>query len=254
MLIISGSLARDPELKKVVVDGKKRFVLDNCVFVKGKGKDQVPVNITAWDKNATYIAENFEKREMINLIGIEKLDNIMIDKKTYGICTFTVIKIIDKKIYRAITGILSALISRIINCSDVGAENILSLELMLKRDKGETDQDTEEEKVSASDEENIINNESLDDKSEDDLFEDLLKDTSIDTPPDESSEIAIEEAVPAVLDDQDGDGVDHEAYKVQDQEDLSIEDDPVDEWIPAREPSNYYVLDFSYIKKENYHN
>ncbi len=249
MLIISGSLARDPELKKVVVDGKKIFVMDNCVFVIGKGgKDQIPVNITAWDKNATYIAENFEKGGKINLIGIEKLDNIKIDKKTYGICTFTVIKIIDRKIYRAITGILSTLITRIINCSDVVAENLLSLELMVNREKEEIDQVTEEEKSSASDDENILNNESLDEKPEDELIEELLKDTSNqdDTLDDANGEISPNENI----DYQKYDGTDRAEYMEAD----APEEDPEDVWEPSREPSGYYVLDFSYIKKENYNN
>jgi len=75
VLIISGRLAREPEQKKVITDGKKRFVMDNCIFVNAsnQNKDSVPVNITAWDKNAIYIAENFEKGEKINIVGIERL-------------------------------------------------------------------------------------------------------------------------------------------------------------------------------------
>jgi len=158
MLIISGRLAREPELKKVIIDGKKKFVLDNCVFVNtsNNGKKSVPVNIIAWDKNATYIAENFGEGEKINLVGIEKLDSIKMGNKTYGVCTFTAIKIIDWKIYKAISGILMALITRILNCSDAIAENILSLELLQSSDSQEIDPDTEKEK---QDEKDLVNKE-----------------------------------------------------------------------------------------------
>jgi len=134
VLIISGRLAREPELKKVIVEGKKRFVMDNCIFVNSSNqtKDSIPVNITAWDKNATYIAENFEKGEKVNIIGIERLHKVKIGDKAFGICSFTVIKIIDWKIYRAITGMLQAFISRMINCTDIIPENLLSAELMVE--------------------------------------------------------------------------------------------------------------------------
>lgn len=82
--------------------------MDNCIFVNSlyQNKDSVPVNITAWDKNATFIAENFEKGEKINIVGLERLHRMKIGEKTFGICSFTVIKIIDWKIYIAITAML----------------------------------------------------------------------------------------------------------------------------------------------------
>ena len=223
----------EPELKKVVIDGKKRFVLDNCVFVNSsaRAKNSVPVNISAWDKNATYIAETFGKGEKIHLVGIEKLDNIRIKNKTYGICTFTVIKIIDSKIYKAINGILTALITRIINCSDMVAENILNPEMLQRDQSQEPDQDTEKENLETEIE--------LNDKEKDseDNDEAPLIDESIET----DSELDI------VTDADLEEGVEAEA----DQE--TQEEDEDDDWSP-REPSAYYVLDFSYVKKENYHN
>ena len=230
MLIISGRLAMEPVVKKVTIDGKKRIVLDNCVFVNtaGRVKNSVPVNISAWDKNAAYIAENFGKGEKIHLVGIEKLDSIRIKNKTYGICTFTVIKIIDSKIYKAINGILTALITRIINCSDV-AENILNPELLQRDGSRETNQDTEKENLEAEDEsddkENNLNdldeNPVLDENTEEDPETDIVTDGDL------------EEEIEA--------DSDHEPPE---------EDE--DDWSP-REPSAYYVLDFSYAKKENYH-
>lgn len=232
MLIISGRLAMEPVAKKVTIEGKKRVVLDNCVFVNtaGRVKNNVPVNISAWDKNATYIAQNFGKSEKIHLVGIEKLDNIRIKNKTYGICTFTVIKIIDSKIYKAINGILTALITRIINCSDIVAENILNPELLQRDESQEPDQDTEKENLDAEDE--------ADDKENNlnDLDEDLILDENT-------------EEVPETDIVTDG-GFEEEIEDDSDQ--LSPEEDEEDDWSP-REPSAYYVLDFSYVKKENYH-
>lgn len=233
MLIISGRLAMEPVAKKVTIEGKKRVVLDNCVFVNtaGRVKNSVPVNISAWDKNATYIAKYFGKNEKIHLVGIEKLDNIRIKNKTYGICTFTVIKIIDSKIYKAINGILTALITRIINCSDIVAENILNPELLQRDESREPDQDTEKENLEAEDDS---------DDNENDLNdhdEDLVLDENTEEEPETDivTDGDLEEEIEA------------------DSDQLSPEEDEEDDdWSP-REPSAYYVLDFSYAKKENYH-
>lgn len=232
MLIISGRLAMEPELKKVTMDGKKRFVLDTCIFVNTAGgtKNSVPVNISAWDKNATYIAENFCKGEKIHVVGIEKLDSIRIKNKTYGICTFTVIKIIDLKIYKAINGILTALITRIINCSDIVAENILNPELLQRGEIQESDQDTEKEDLQSEDElsnkENKLNN----------LDEDPVLDENIEADPE--TEIVTDE------------NLEEDVEADSDQE--PSDEDEEDDW-SMREPCAYYVLDFSYVKKENYH-
>lgn len=233
MLIISGKMAMKPELKKILIDGKKRYVLDNCVFVNtsGRGKNNVPVNISAWDKNATYIAENFGKGDKICLVGIEKLDSIKIKNKTYGICTFTVIKIIDSKIYKAINGILTALITRIINCTDIVAENILNPELLQRSVDKESDQDTEKENIESADD--------LDDKEDDLNIPD----------PDEDK----------VLDEENSDPDADNLSDTDPEEDIQVDTDQEaaeeneDDWSPAREPSAYYILDFSYVKKENYH-
>ena len=232
MLIISGRLAMEPVAKKVTIEGKKRVVLDNCVFVNAAGRDKssVPVNISAWDKNATYIAENFGKNEKIHLVGIEKLDNIRIKNKTYGICTFTVVKIIDSKIYKAINGILTALITRIINCSDIVAENILNPELLQRDESREPDQDTEKENLEAEDESDYKEN-NLNDHDEDPALD---KNTEEDPETDIVTDGDLEEEIDA------------------DSDQLSQEEDEEDDWSP-REPSAYYVLDFSYVKKENYH-
>lgn len=234
MLIISGRLAMEPELKKVTIAGIKRVVLNNCVFVNtaGREKNNVPVNITAWDKNAAYISENFCKGEKIHLVGIEKLDNIRIKNKIYGICTFNIVKIIDLKIYKAITGILSALITRIVNSSDIVAENILFPELLLRNESQEPDQDTEKENLESADDltdkEDDLNRLGSDEAPilEENAEKDLGIDIFTDKMPDEDLEADIDQEPP--------------------------EEDYEDDW-SSREPSAYYALDFSYIKKENYH-
>lgn len=232
MLIISGRLAMEPVVKKVAIDGKKRVVLDNCVFVNtaGRAKNSVPVNISAWDKNAAYIAENFGKGEKIHLVGIEKLDSIRIKNKTYGICTFTVIKIIDSKVYKAINGILTALITRIINYSDIVAENILNPELLQRDESQGPDQDTEKENLEAEDD-SEDNENNLNDHDEDPVLDENIEE---DPETDIATDGDLKEEIEA------------------DSDQLSPEEDEEDDWSP-REPSAYYVLDFSYVKKENYH-
>lgn len=252
MIIISGALAREPELKKVKADGRKRYVLHNCVFVNIGDKKSVPVNITAWDKNATYIADNFSKGEQINLVAGEKLDSIHIDSKRYGVCTFTVMRIVDRKVYKAITGILSALITRIINCSDEEAEAVLNLELLeddeiseeeIPVEGGDTEKekadDIEELEMDSASPEALPEDAAAEDIPEDAATEDIPEDVPGDGPKGEMEQNAEEE-------------------KAEDRRQASevseyAEDDTEDEWIPQREPSNYYVLDFSYVKKENYH-
>lgn len=258
MIIISGALAREPELKKVKADGEKRYVLHNCVFVNIGDKKSVPVNITAWDKNATYIADNFSKGEQINLVAGEKLDSIHIDSKRYGVCTFTVMRIVDRKVYKAITGILSALITRIINCSDEEAEAVLNLELLEEDEIPDNEiseeeipvegRDTEKEKAKVIEEEPEMDSASPEALPEDAAAEDIPEDAAAEDIPEDVA----------------GDGPEGEieqSAKKEKAEDIRqapemaeyAEDDSEDEWIPQREPSNYYVLDFSYVKKENYH-
>ncbi len=257
MIIISGALAREPELKKVKADGRKRYVLHNCVFVNIGDKKSVPVNITAWDKNATYIADNFSKGEQINLVAGEKLDSIHIDSKRYGVCTFTVMRIVDRKVYKAITGILSALITRIINCSDEEAEAVLNLELLeddeipdneiseeeIPVEGGDAEKekadDIEELEMDSASQEALPEDAAAEDIPEDAATEDIPEDVPGDGPEGEMEQSSKEEKV----EDR------RQALEVSEYE----EDDPEDEWIPQREPSNYYVLDFSYVKKENYH-
>jgi hypothetical protein len=219
-----------------MIDGKKRYVLDNCVFVKTSGREKncVPVNISALDKNATYIAENFEKGEKIHLVGVEKLDSIRIKNKTYGICTFTVIKVIDSKIYKAIDGILTALITRIINCSDIVAENILNPELLQRSVDQESDQDTEKENLESADE--------LDDKEDDLNIPDPNEDQVLD-----EEDTETDQEVDNLRD------IDPEEDMKFDNGQEDPEENEEDDWSPAREPSAYYILDFSYIKKEDYH-
>lgn len=115
------------------------------------------------------------------------------------------------RIYKAINGILTALITRIINCSDVIAENILSPELLQGEKEHEEDGDIEKEKQ-----------------------EEVPEDFS-------ESDTDIEQEIP--VEPEDFDSI-HEEHEDPDEEDLLD---------PPREPSNYYVLDFSYVKKENYH-
>ncbi len=244
MIIISGTLAREPELKKVKADGRKRYVLHNCVFVNIGDKKSVPVNITAWDKNATYIADNFSKGEQINLVAGEKLDSIHIDSKRYGVCTFTVMRIVDRKVYKAITGILSALVTRIINCSDEEAEAVLNLELLEEDEIPEEEilvegKDTEKEKAEVIEEELEMDSASPEALSKDAATEDIPEDVAGDGPEGEIEQSAEEEKA--------------EDKRQAPEMTEYAEDDPEDEWIPQREPSNYYVLDFSYVKKENYH-
>lgn len=261
MIIISGTLAREPELKKVKADGKKRYVLHNCVFVNIGDKKSVPVNITAWDKNATYIADNFSKGEQINLVAGEKLDSIHIDSKRYGVCTFTVMRIVDRDVYKAITGILSALITRIINCSDEEAEAVLNLELLEDDEISEEEipvegGDTEKEKADDI-EEPEMDSATPEALPEDAAAEDIPEDAAAEDIPED---VATED----IPEDVAGDGPEgemeqsSEEEKAEDRRQASEvseyeEDDPEDEWMPQREPSNYYVLDFSYVKKENYH-
>lgn len=267
MIIISGTLAREPELKKVKADGRKRYVLHNCVFVNIGDKKSVPVNITAWDKNATYIADNFSKGEQINLVAGEKLDSIHIDSKRYGVCTFTVMRIVDRKVYKAITGILSALITRIINCSDEEAEAVLNLELLEEDEIPDNEiseeeipvegRDTEKEKAEVIEEEPEMDSASPEALPEDAAAEDIPEDAA-------AEDILEDVATEDIPEDVPGDGPEVEIEQNAEEEKaedrrqaLEVseyeEDDPEDEWIPQREPSNYYVLDFSYVKKENYH-
>ena len=284
MIIISGALAREPELKKVKAEGRKRYVLHNCVFVNIGDKKSVPVNITAWDKNATYIADNFSKGEQINLVAGEKLDSIHIDSKRYGVCTFTVMRIVDRKVYKAITGILSALITRIINCSDEEAEAVLNLELLeddeisddeiseeeISVEGGDTEKekadDIEEPEMDSASPEALPEDAAAEDIPEDAAAEDIPEDVAAEDIPEDAAAEDIPEDVAAedIPEDVAGDGPEGEIEqsaeeeKAEDRRQASevseyVEDDPEDEWIPQREPSNYYVLDFSYVKKENYH-
>ncbi len=71
MIITSGILARDMNLKQVQVKGNPRAVLNNCIFIKGKGEKDIPVSITAWGDWAVYIAQNFKKGDPIHIIGDE---------------------------------------------------------------------------------------------------------------------------------------------------------------------------------------
>ncbi len=71
MIITSGVLARDMNLKQVMVKGAPKFVLNNCIFIKGKGEKDIPVNISAWGSWAEYIANNYKKGDTIHIIGDE---------------------------------------------------------------------------------------------------------------------------------------------------------------------------------------
>ena len=267
MLIISGRLAREPELKKVNVDGKKRFVMDNCIFVNSSNqtKDGIPVNITAWDKNATYTAENFEKGQKINIIGIERLHKMKIGDKTFGICSFTVIKIIDWKIYRAITSMLQAFISRMINCADIMPKNLIITELKLDCNKDTQNktkkQDEEKEKQEKLEAETT--KEEIEDKMEteldsakdcegnDDQAEDELQDN-------EETENKLDFEIDEL--DTDGDAASGYEDKIQvtaeaenEPDGYSEHEEDEDEWTHTREPIGYYVLDFSVVSTEDYH-
>ena len=71
MILTSGILARDMNLKHVMVKEKEKPVLNNCIFIKGKGEKDIPVYITAWDEWAEHIARNYKKGDGIHIIAEE---------------------------------------------------------------------------------------------------------------------------------------------------------------------------------------
>lgn len=74
MIIISGHLARETITKQVNVKDGTRAVLNNCIFVKGKGEKDIPVSISAWDVWADHIAKHYKKGDLIHIVGEETPD------------------------------------------------------------------------------------------------------------------------------------------------------------------------------------
>ncbi len=117
MLIMSGRLARDCELKEGVSDkGRPYAVMNNCVFVSNKelGQD-VPMNITAWGENARFIKENFRKGDSIQLVAQETPHERKVGEKAFTECIFTVRKVLDWDMYINTVKFLGNTLSRIDN-------------------------------------------------------------------------------------------------------------------------------------------
>lgn len=118
MIIISGRLARDCEVKEGIspTTGKPYAVLNNCVFVKNKeqGKD-VPMNITAWGENAKFIQENFMKGAGIQLVAQETPHERKDGEKDSTECIFTVKKVLDWDMYINTVKFLGNTLSRLEN-------------------------------------------------------------------------------------------------------------------------------------------
>lgn len=117
MIIMSGRLARDCEVREGVSDkGRPYVVLNNCVFVNNKelGQD-VPMNITAWGENARFIQENFQKGDSIQLVAQETPHNRKVGEKEFTECVFTVRKVLDWDMYINTVKFLGNTLSRLEN-------------------------------------------------------------------------------------------------------------------------------------------
>lgn len=116
MIIISGRLARECEVKEGVSKGKSYEVMNNCVFVNNKehGKN-VPMNITAWGENARFIQENFKKGDSIQLVAQETPHERKVGEKEFTECIFTVRKILDWEMYINMVRFLGNTLSRLEN-------------------------------------------------------------------------------------------------------------------------------------------
>lgn len=117
MIIMSGRLARDCEVREGVSDkGRPYAVLNNCVFVNNKelGQD-VPMNITAWGENARFIQENFQKGDSIQLAAQETPHDRKIGDKKFTECVFTVRKVLDWDMYINTVKFLGNTLSRLEN-------------------------------------------------------------------------------------------------------------------------------------------
>lgn len=90
MIMTSGILARDMTVKEVVVRDKTLKVLNNCIFVKGRGEKDIPINITAWDTWAEYIAVNYKKGDTLHVIADEAPENFKVGEKSITIVGLTV--------------------------------------------------------------------------------------------------------------------------------------------------------------------
>lgn len=117
MIIMSGRLARDCEVREGVSDkGRPYAVLNNCVFVNNKelGQD-VPMNITAWGENARFIQENFRKGDSIQLVAQETPHDRKVGEKEFTECIFTVRKVLDWDMYINTVKFLGNTLSRLEN-------------------------------------------------------------------------------------------------------------------------------------------
>ena len=117
MIIMSGRLARDCEVREGVSDkGRPYTVLNNCVFVNNNelGQD-VPMNITAWGENARFIQENFQKGDSIQLVAQETPHDRKVGEKEYTECVFTVRKVLDWDMYINTVKFLGNTLSRLEN-------------------------------------------------------------------------------------------------------------------------------------------
>ncbi|PYG84332.1 single-stranded DNA-binding protein [Ruminiclostridium sufflavum DSM 19573] len=117
MIIISGRLARDCEVKEgVSPKGRPYAVLHNCVFVNNKEYEKnVPMNITAWGENARFLQENFKKGDSIQLVAQEAPHERKIGNISLTECAFTVRKILDWNMYINMVRFLGSTLSRIEN-------------------------------------------------------------------------------------------------------------------------------------------
>lgn len=117
MIIMSGKLARDCEVREGVSDKSRPYtVLNNCVFVNNKelGQD-VPINITAWGENARFIQENFRKGDSIQLVAQETPHDRKVGDKKFTECVFTVRKVLDWDMYINTVKFLGNTLSRLEN-------------------------------------------------------------------------------------------------------------------------------------------
>ena len=132
MIIVSGRLGRDNEIKEVMAaaSGRPYKVLNNCIFVHNKDQQKdVPINITAWGDNAKFIQDNFCKGDSIQIVAQETPHDRKSGEKEYIECVYTVRKVLDWSMYINTVKFLSNTLSRIENsCSERNQEQHSSAE------------------------------------------------------------------------------------------------------------------------------
>ena len=230
MLIISGKLAKNPEINKVDMNGQLSIMLENCIFAT-KNSEKIPINIIAWNREAKYIKDNFSEGAAIHVIATERLQKVKVNNCYYGICAFTVLRVIDFKLFKGISGMIYALVSRMCNCYDeIFASNVglcaglqpINECINLKDNIQKDDSSQKKEDIESKEEE-------LEEELEEIVIQQQLE-WSLSNP--EELDFNFEVGF-------DGDS----GYN------------PEDEWEGGREhePSGYHVLDFSVVRKEDYH-